>query len=94
MTSLANLLTPSHDAIGRETAVALQAALDELSAEHREAITLARLVQLPHAVIAEVMERSELATRPLLARAMVQLTRGLRRRGIDLAGGDPGRDGS
>lgn len=90
MTTLAHLLTPSQDAIGRETAVAVQAALDELSEEHREVITLARLVHLPHAVIAEVMERSELATRQLLARAMVQLTRGLRRRGIDLdAGGQP-----
>lgn len=90
LSTLAHLLTPSQDAIGREAAAAVQATLDELSEEHREVITLARLVQLPHVVIAEVMERSEVATRQLLARAMVQLTRGLRRRGIDLT---PGGDG-
>jgi hypothetical protein len=42
---------------------------------------------LPHAVIAEVMERSEAAARQLLARAMVALTRELRRRGIAMEGG-------
>ena len=87
--AFAHLLTPSQDAIGREAAAAVQAALDDLSEEHREVITLARLVKLPHAVIAEVMERSEAATRQLLARAMVQLTRALRRRGVlpDAGGG-------
>ena len=88
-TALAQLVTPSQEAIGNELGAAVQAALAELSEEHREVITLARLVRLPHQVIAEVMGRSEAATRQLLARAMVQLVLALRRRGIDI--GDHGR---
>lgn len=83
---VAHLLTPSQDAIGNETAAALRAALAALSEEHREVITLARLVKLPHKVIAEVMSRSEAATRQLLARAMVQFVRELARRGVDVDG--------
>jgi len=56
-----------------------------LSEEHREVITLARLVKLPHRVIAEVLERNEAAARQLLARAMVRLVRELRQRGVDVA---------
>lgn len=83
--SIVNLLTPSQDAIGNETAAALRASLAALSEEHREVITLARLVKLPHKVIAEVMSRSEEATRQLLARAMVQFVRELTRRGVDVS---------
>jgi RNA polymerase sigma-70 factor (ECF subfamily) len=85
--AVAHLLTPSQAAIGNETGLALHDALAELAEEHREVITLARVVQLPHRVIAEVMGRSEEATRQLLARAMLQLARGLRRRGIDIDAG-------
>lgn len=77
-------LTPSVDAIGRETAEALAAAMAELSEEHREVITLARIVQLPHAVIAESMGRSEAAVRQLLVRALLHLTQQLKRRGVEL----------
>lgn len=80
----ASYLTPSVDAIGRETADALAAALAELSEVHREVITLARIVQLPHAVIAESMGRSEAAVRQLLVRALLDLTQRLKRRGIVL----------
>ncbi|MBL9076373.1 MAG: sigma-70 family RNA polymerase sigma factor [Planctomycetes bacterium] len=83
--AVVSLLTPSQDAIGNETAAALRAALAALSEEHREVITLARLVKLPHKVIAEVMSRSEEATRQLLARAMVQFVRELTRRGVDVS---------
>ena len=78
-------LTPSLDAIGRETAQALRASLDALSDEHREVITLARIVRLPHAVIAEFTGRSEPAVRQLLARALLRLARELRARGITLS---------
>lgn len=81
----ATFLTPSVDAVGRETAEALAAALAELSEEHREVITLARVVQLPHAVIAESMNRSEAAVRQLLVRALLHLSQRLKRRGIELA---------
>ncbi|MEO6594138.1 MAG: sigma-70 family RNA polymerase sigma factor [Planctomycetota bacterium] len=85
-TAMVHMLTPSQDAVGNETAAAVSAALAALTEEHREVITLARLVQLPHRVIAEVMSRTEEATRQLLARAMVRLTRELRQRGVDVAG--------
>lgn len=80
-----HLLTPSQAAIGNETAAAIGASLAALTEEHREVVTLARLVRLPHQVIAEVMGRSEAATRQLLARAMVRLSRELRERGVDVA---------
>jgi RNA polymerase sigma-70 factor, ECF subfamily len=82
--TMANLLTPSQDAIGNETTTAVREALAALDEEHREVITLARFAGLPHRVIAEVMERSEDATRQLLARALRNLAQGLRQRGIDL----------
>lgn len=84
MRQAASFLTPSVDAIGRETAEALAAALAELREEHREVITLARIVQLPHDVIAESMGRSEVAVRQLLVRALLALSERLRRRGIVL----------
>ena len=80
----AGFLTPSVDAMGRETAEALAASLRELSEEHREVITLARVVQLPHAVIAASMGRTEAAVRQLLVRALLQLAQQMKRRGIDL----------
>lgn len=86
--ALARLVTPSQAAVGNETAAAVASALAALSEEHREIITLARLVGLPHRIIAELMERSEEAVRQLLSRALVRLARELRARGIDL--GDPG----
>ena len=84
MPRAASYLTPSVDAIGNETAAALAAALAELSEEHREVITLARIVQLPHEVIAESMGRSEPAVRQLLVRALLGLSQRLKQRGIVL----------
>jgi RNA polymerase sigma factor (sigma-70 family) len=83
-TAAAILLTPSAEAIGRETAEAIEASLAALSEEHREVITLARVVQLPHRVIAEILERSEEATRKLLSRAILAFGDELERRGIEL----------
>lgn len=87
--SIAHLLTPSKDAIGNETAIALRDALDALTEEQREVITLARLVRLPHRVIAEVVGHSESTTRQILARAMRELARGLKRRGVDIGPSEP-----
>lgn len=84
LVALAQMLTPSQVAIGHETAAAVHAALADLEEDHREVVTLARIVHLPHRVIAEVMDRSEPAVRQLLARAMLNLARGLQARGIDL----------
>jgi len=80
----ASYFTPSMAAIGKETARALEEALDALSEEHREVITMARVVKLPHGVIAEVMGRSEEATRQLLVRAMLKLSQELRSRGVEI----------
>ncbi|MEO6595121.1 MAG: sigma-70 family RNA polymerase sigma factor [Planctomycetota bacterium] len=82
MTLAKNLLTPSQDAMGAETAHKVRDALTALSEDHREVVTLARIVGLPHKVIAEVMERSEEATRQLLGRALAQFALELARRGI------------
>ena len=79
-----HLLTPSAEVVGKETADALAAALAALSEEHREVITLARLARLPHAVTAEVMDRSEEAVRKLLARALLRLLQELRTRGVEV----------
>lgn len=76
--------TPSQEAIGKETAQAIEASLAALGEEHREVITLARIVRLPHRVIAELMGRSEEATRKLLSRAMLALTEQLEQHGIDV----------
>lgn len=87
---LAPLPTPSQDAIGDETAAAICVALEALRTDHREVLTMARVLRLPHRVIAEVLQRSEEATRKLLARATLELGRELRRRGVDVAGrGEP-----
>lgn len=82
---LLHLLTPSQVAIGNETAQIVRDALAALAEDHREIITLARIAGLPHKVIAEVMDRSEAATRQLLARAMAQFVSDLARRGIDVS---------
>ena len=75
--------TPSQGAMAAETDRIAQEAIESLSEDHREVITLARLVGLPHKVIAEVMGRSEEATRQLLGRALVQFGLELRRRGLE-----------
>jgi len=87
MQLLSSLVTPSQEAMGKETAAALAQALAALPEEHREVISLARIVGLPHRVIAEVMDRSEAAVRQLLGRALVRVTRELRARGVDLGRG-------
>ena len=84
VTAAAFFITPSQHAMGKETADAIAAGLAALSEEHREVITLARIAALPHRVIAEVMERSEEATRKLLGRAILALAEQLEQRGVDL----------
>jgi|LakMenEpi03Aug12_release.lakeMendotaPanAssembly.Ray.scaffolds.fasta_scaffold551135_2 RNA polymerase sigma factor (sigma-70 family) len=85
MAAFASLLTPSVVAIGNEAATHLRDALAALGTEHREVVTMARIVGMPHAVIAEFTGRSEPAVRQLLARALVRLAEELRRRGVDLS---------
>ena len=84
-TNLAShFLTPSREAMGRETGAAVAAALTALPDDYREVITLARIVGLPSRVIGEVMDKSEVAVRQMLGRALLRLTRELHLRGVDV----------
>ncbi len=80
----ATATTPSMLAMGREGAAKLEEAFDELSEEHREIITLSRLVGLSHAEIAAQTGRSEESCRQLLRRALLKLSLALEKRGITL----------
>lgn len=77
-----DLVSPSRGAMAAETAHRVREALDALTPAHREVVTLARIVGLPHKVIGEVMGRSEEATRQLLGRALLAFALELRQRGI------------
>ena len=72
--SYASFATPSRNAIAREELERIEAAFEQLSEEHREVITLARVVGLSRAEIAEQMGRSEVAVRALLHRALARLS--------------------
>lgn len=65
--------TPSGRVAVREEIARVEEAMEGLSEEHREVITLAHLVGLSRAEIAEHMGRSEGAVRHLLYRALAQL---------------------
>ncbi len=68
-----SLLSPSRVAIQGEDVERLERAFDQLSEDHAEVITLAKLVGLSHAEIAEEMGRTESACRILLHRALARL---------------------
>lgn len=65
--------SPSQMAIGHELEERMQQALDRLSEDHREVITLSRIAGLSHAEIARHMAKSEGAVRVLLSRALLRL---------------------
>lgn len=65
--------SPSNRAVAREELERIEGAFDELDEDEREVITLARVVGLAHKEIAEVMGRSEGATRVLLHRSLAHL---------------------
>ena len=69
----ADLDTPSAALSLKERVAQFEAAFDRLTDEHREVITLARIVGLSHRQIGEVMGRSETASRMLLYRALADL---------------------
>jgi RNA polymerase sigma-70 factor (ECF subfamily) len=68
-----DLATPSRAAIAKEELQRLESAFGSLTEPQREVLTLARVVGLPHAVIAERLGKTETAVRQLLVRAMVAL---------------------
>lgn len=65
---------PSEIATARETLERMERAFVELPPEQQEVILHARISELPHAEIAEIMGRSEVATRQLLHRALIRLS--------------------
>lgn len=66
--------TPSQVVQAREQVSRIEAAFDQLPEDHREVVTLARIVGLSHTEIAERMGRTESATRSLLFRALERLS--------------------
>ncbi|HEX5053329.1 MAG TPA: sigma-70 family RNA polymerase sigma factor [Planctomycetota bacterium] len=70
---LADMVTPSRIAMAKEELQRLEAAFVQLTEPQREVLTLARVVGLPHAMIAQHMGKSEVAVRQLLVRAMAAL---------------------
>lgn len=71
--AIRDLATPSKIAIANEQRQRLEAAFAHLTEPQREVLTMARIVGLPHAVIAERLGKSEVAVRQLLVRAMAAL---------------------
>jgi RNA polymerase sigma-70 factor, ECF subfamily len=65
--------TPSRDASARERLEQVERAMETLSDEYREVISLARIAGLPHADVAIEMQRSEGTVRMLLHRALASL---------------------
>ena len=70
-----SLLSPSRVAIAREDVARLEQVFDQLSDEHREVITLHRIVGLDHEQIGEQMGRTAASSRVLLHRALARLGR-------------------
>lgn len=69
--------TPSADLAAREAVARIEAAFDALPDDHKEAITLHRLVGLGHKEIAEQLGRSEGAVRNLVYRGLARLAMAL-----------------
>lgn len=67
------LATPSQDVAAREQMDKIERAFEQLSDDHREVLSLARIAGLPSAEVARQMGRSEVASRQLLRRAQVRL---------------------
>ena len=73
--------SPSRQAAAAEHVARFEAAMAALDDDHRQVIGLARIAALPHAVVAERMDRSVGAVRKLLGRALLRLERELERGG-------------
>lgn len=67
------LSSPSGEFLRREEIEKLRNALDSMSAEHRQVITMSRLLGMSHKEIAEALGSTEGATRALLHRAVARL---------------------
>ena len=70
----ATLCTPSRVASGEEQLRRFETAFDRLPDDYRQAISLARIVGLDYAEIAQSMQRSEGAVRNLVYRGLARLS--------------------
>jgi RNA polymerase sigma-70 factor (ECF subfamily) len=73
LASYRRFATPSQAAVLREEVERIERAFEALSEEHREVITLAKIVGLSRAEIGQQMGRSEGAVKMLLSRALAEL---------------------
>lgn len=78
---VAHGFTPSRNAAGREELEQLENAFLELSEDDRRVILLSRVAGLDHASVAAEMDRTVLATRSLLSRALAKLSAHLEAKG-------------
>jgi len=73
--SYKNFASPSENAMANEELSRIEQAFDQLTEEAREVITLARVVGLSHAEIAQQIGSTAGATRVLLHRSLAKLAR-------------------
>ena len=71
--------SPSEEAMAHEQSERIMAALERLPDDYREVIWLSRYAGFSHAEIAAEMDRTEVATRSLLSRALSQLAEELQK---------------
>lgn len=70
---LRSFATPSRHAVAREDLTRAEAAFARLAPDARRVIVLARVQGLSHRQVAQIMGRSEAASRTLLSRALARL---------------------
>ncbi len=70
----ANWMTPSREAMAQEDVERLEHAFDQLPSEYQEVITLARIVGMSRAEIAEEMGKTVGSVQMMLGRAMLKLS--------------------
>ena len=71
---LRSFATPSRHAVAREDLTRAESAFARLAPDSRRVIVLARVQGLSHKQVAQIMDRSEAATRTLLSRALARLS--------------------
>jgi RNA polymerase sigma factor (sigma-70 family) len=86
----ATMITPSRHLLAREEIERFERSFEALPEDHREVISLARIVGLSHKEVGEQMGRSEEATRQLLRRALAGLALALERPRGDVTRPAPG----
>lgn len=73
LTCYSMMCTPSRDASAREEVARIEAVLQQLPEDQREAVSMSRMMNLSYGEIATVMSRSEASVRGLVARGLAHL---------------------